>query len=779
MKKVAVIALMVLVMSLASSPGYSQDTTITVQPAPIPENASVVPVNTPKKSVCLGEKVDLSLSIQGKKVSGYTEYHIKFPTYVYSWDGTDWVPHAVTGHSVLVFPVDGYRIEVLANSRLKLSKKLTFIFELGVSTVLSQPKEAMVDSDYVDLSSLGSFSNWVLGATQSTVNYSNYDISITAGYPIFPGKVLDVIPMIGFQTSKNKFDVMGLAGWYNVYGYRYDLNPADYAGMNVMDYEITYNRIVTGTQVKTTNEKGVYFSLQAMYFPWVKASDYDDHLLRFKDASTEAKGKGYSIEGKIRIPIYTARNGSVWAAGGGYGILRITATGNQQQKFYADDPATTEIETDYKFDPIDNTLKLRQNSFIAFVEYKLGGNPRNRMKRSEPQDSKYGQTQRNNFQSTNSTAKTDSQNAPEVIKPKINLQDTITKTKPTSPNITGSITQQNISQDTSAIVQTAPAGQPLVTKEKSVSKWEYSVNFTGRKVSGYTEYHIVYPIVYYVYPGEGHSVLAFPTDGYHIEAAGLLNARFTKKDVMAFELAFGKTITTPKEAMVDSDYIYISHFAPPTWVYSATKSDVKYSDYNLRFTAGYPLWLNKQLKMTPLFGFQTSHKNYDVIGLSGWWEYYYMEKIPIEPGDYAGIKVLKYTVDYHQLITGLIFETTPNNGMSLYLKAYYLPYVKAKDFDDHILRNKNMSTNATGSGYQLEGRIKIQAHKFVSGAVLNFGGGYELMRIKATGSQIQKWYGDDPATDGFDDTGSVSSPIDNTLKLRQNSFNVFLEYKPY
>jgi hypothetical protein len=333
------------------------------------------------------------------------------------------------------------------------------------------------------------------------------------------------------------------------------------------------------------------------------------------------------------------------------------------------------------------------------------------------------------------------------------------------------------SQDTTSIVQSDPVGQPLVTKEKPASKWEYSVNFTGKKVSGYTEYHITYPIVYYIWPGEGHSILAFPTDGYHIEAAGIFNARFTKKDMMAFELALGKTITTPKEAMVDSDYIYVSNFAQPIWVYSATKSDVKYSNYDLRFTAGYPFWLKKQVKVTPVLGFQTSHNSYDVIGLSGWWEYYYGKKISIDPDDYAGIIVGKYTVDYHQLLTGLIFETVPDKGLSFYLKGYYLPYVKAKDFDDHIFRNKNMSTNATGNGYQIEGRIKIQAHKFASGATLNWGGGYSMLRITATGSQIQKWYGDDPASDGFDDTGSVSSPIDNTLKLRQNSFSAFIEYK--
>jgi hypothetical protein len=331
------------------------------------------------------------------------------------------------------------------------------------------------------------------------------------------------------------------------------------------------------------------------------------------------------------------------------------------------------------------------------------------------------------------------------------------------------------SQDTTGQAQTVTGVDPVVIKANTHSKWEYSVNISGKKVSGYTEYHIQFPINYGPYPGEGHSILAYPTDGYQVEITSLVNYRLTKKDIMTFELAFGKTITTPKEAMVDSDYIYVSNFVPPIWVYSATKSDVKYSDYNLRFTAGYPLWLSRQLKMTPTLGFQTNHKSFDVIGLSGWWEYYYLEKIPYDPAEYAGTTVGTYKVDYHQLMTGLIFETLPNNGLSLYLKGYYLPYVKAKDLDDHVLRFKQSTTTATGNGYQLEGRIKIQIRKLASGATINWGGGYNMLRITAKGSQVQKYYADS-SDFPYDETGIESEPIDNTLKLRQNAYSVFIEY---
>ena len=335
------------------------------------------------------------------------------------------------------------------------------------------------------------------------------------------------------------------------------------------------------------------------------------------------------------------------------------------------------------------------------------------------------------------------------------------------------------SQDTTTAVpssQTAAENTSAARRKNQDAKWQYSFSFAGKKVSGYTEYHINYPIIYYAYPGEGHSVLAYPIDGKYIEVTGIVTPGFTKKSNLVFELACGKTITTPKEAMVDSDYIYISYFAPPTWVYSATKSDVKYSDYDLSFMAGFHMLLNKQLKMTPVVGYQSSHKGFDVIGLSGWWEYYYMDKIVIESEDYAGMKVATYEVDFQQISTGLILETLPNKGLSFYFKGLYYPYVKAKDHDDHILRLKESNTEASGKGYLIDGRIKIQAHKFSSGSELSWGGGYSLLRITATGHQIQRYYADSPDFT-YDETGIESDPIDNTLKLKQNSFIAFIEYK--
>jgi hypothetical protein len=332
------------------------------------------------------------------------------------------------------------------------------------------------------------------------------------------------------------------------------------------------------------------------------------------------------------------------------------------------------------------------------------------------------------------------------------------------------------SQDTTSMVN-PENGIPLASaKPKRTSRWDYAINLSGRKVSGYTDYHIQFPISYGAWPGVGHSILAFPTDGYRIEVSGLFNLRASRKDTITFELAMSKAITTPKESMVDSDYIYISAFTPPQWTFSATKSDVKYSNYDLRVTTGYPFRLNPQLKMTTIIGFQTSHNSYDLIGLSGWQEYTYGDKISIPPEEFAGIKVGTYKVDYHQLITGLSFETVPNKGLSLYLKGYFFPYVKAKDLDDHVLRMRQSTTNATGKGYQVEGRVKIEAHRFASGSTLNWGGGYNMLRITAKGSQIQKYYADSPDF-SYDETGMQSEPIDNTLKLRQNSFSVFIEYK--
>ena len=367
MKKVLTISFMFMTVLLVSSSGYSQDTTISVQSDPAEQSLVIK-----EKPV---SKWEYSVNFTGRKVTGYTEYHIQFPTVIgVSYDGGyTYLPYPVTGHSILAFPIDGYRLEAVANCKLQLAKKKAFIFELGVASVISQPKEIMADTDYVDLSDFG-MAPWVQGATRSKVDYSNYDISLNIGYPLMLGKKAHLIPKMGFQTSMNKFDVLGLAGWYSWYSPNdpYPVDSADWAGEKMGTYKVTYNRIVTGAQIKTNGEEGVIFSLQALYFPWVKATDHDNHLLRNKVSDTEASGKGYTLGGRLEIPVHTTRTGSVWLIGGGYELLRITATGSQIQSWYGDDPMTDDFDdTGSVSSPIDNTLKLRQNSFIAFFEYKL------------------------------------------------------------------------------------------------------------------------------------------------------------------------------------------------------------------------------------------------------------------------------------------------------------------------------------------------------------------------------------------------------------------------
>jgi hypothetical protein len=363
MKKIPVATLVVLIMIMISSSGYCQDTTDIAQSQPAGQS-----LVAKKKTASQWE---YSVNFSGRKVAGYTDYHIKFPATIYFYDGSTYIPYTVPGHSILAFPIDGYRMEGVVTGKLRLPKNKALIFDLGFSTTISQPQEAMVDSDYIELKDFG-WSNWVLGATRSSVDYSNYDISLNAGYTMLLGKKAQFIPMIGFQTSMNKFDVIGLEGWYEWdYGIREPVDPYYYAGTTVMKYEVTYNRIVTGAQIKTTGEEGVFLTLQAQYFPWVKATDHDDHLLRGKEADTAASGTGYSLEGRIEIPVHTTSTGSIWSVGGGYELLRMTATGSQQQRYYADNPLTAEVETQYIFDPIDNTLKLRQNNIIAFIKYKL------------------------------------------------------------------------------------------------------------------------------------------------------------------------------------------------------------------------------------------------------------------------------------------------------------------------------------------------------------------------------------------------------------------------
>ena len=118
-----------------------------------------------------------------------------------------------------------------------------------------------------------------------------------------------------------------------------------------------------------------------------------------------------------------------------------------------------------------------------------------------------------------------------------------------------------------------------------------------------------------------------------------------------------------------------------------------------------------------------------------------------------------YTVNYNIFSIGLALKSRVEDTLIITLEASALPFVYAKDEDEHLRRNRVSYTSTSGSGYQtsFSSLFKITGNWFISSR-------YSYTRIATDGHMDQYWYGDDPATAG-NDTGSGIS-IDAKIKQK-------------
>jgi hypothetical protein len=120
-----------------------------------------------------------------------------------------------------------------------------------------------------------------------------------------------------------------------------------------------------------------------------------------------------------------------------------------------------------------------------------------------------------------------------------------------------------------------------------------------------------------------------------------------------------------------------------------------------------------------------------------------------------------YSVDYEIFSAGLALRAAVEDSIEIIVEAAVLPYVCASDEDDHLRRNRVSRTSTTGNGYQtsVRGAFAVTEHWGLASECA-------FARIDTDGHQTQYWYGDDPATPGFNDTGYSLSGIDAELDLK-------------
>ena len=124
-----------------------------------------------------------------------------------------------------------------------------------------------------------------------------------------------------------------------------------------------------------------------------------------------------------------------------------------------------------------------------------------------------------------------------------------------------------------------------------------------------------------------------------------------------------------------------------------------------------------------------------------------------------------YTVEYRFVHIGTTFKLHADRRLRFTVDTSFIPYSRAKDEDNHIRRLRISRSEATGTGsmFSLSMQYFFTDTWYASTTC-------SKLRIKTSGDQMQYWYGNDPATPSFDDTGQILTGID--VDIEQETFHV-------
>jgi len=271
---------------------------------------------------------------------------------------------------------------------------------------------------------------------------------------------------------------------------------------------------------------------------------------------------------------------------------------------------------------------------------------------------------------------------------------------------------------------------------------------------GETSYEISFP--------EGISKLEWPMDMHALGASYVFDYHdFLEVDLSVVTNRWGKRA----DFMKDYDWIDESYYTgrPPhegVDVFSQSELDSKIfmvnADTRLFFYSSSPVAL------ALLAGYNYSEVDYRAynttqIGYGSWQD----------QSDMINGPTITYALEMTSVALGMSCRFDIDRILTLTFDASYLPYVLASDEDNHLRRSRVSSSDCTGTGTEVSLRTRFNIYK-----------DWHLytrctrQRISTSGDQTQYWYGDDPATANFDDTGSAYSSID--AEIDQEIFQITL-----
>jgi hypothetical protein len=276
--------------------------------------------------------------------------------------------------------------------------------------------------------------------------------------------------------------------------------------------------------------------------------------------------------------------------------------------------------------------------------------------------------------------------------------------------------------------------------------------------------------------GKAKSELKFPLDAIYagieaeicFETSGyrewFINAAGTGDVLWGIISSFySRNIIDRWGVMTDGDWITPIGYNDFKWSY--TESDVKFSYDMVSFQVGRRIHGWEKAVTYAVIGYRYQKIVQNIINVRGWQYDLRYSPPPLHDID-TTIHALDYEVTYHKPSIGILYDVRFNPQTHFELSAGYM-HVFASDIDDHILRNKISEASGTGPGFysSIEFSLIINPDNPGLKPFINLNADFSILSVSS--AQTQKWYGDDPITDNYDDTGDISDNIPHKFSSMQ------------
>ncbi|MEE9443937.1 MAG: omptin family outer membrane protease [candidate division Zixibacteria bacterium] len=295
----------------------------------------------------------------------------------------------------------------------------------------------------------------------------------------------------------------------------------------------------------------------------------------------------------------------------------------------------------------------------------------------------------------------------------------------------------------------------------------------SRKTSGSTLLHLTFTerfsYFYYNDLTQFDSEIECPLDTYmgggNLSLIGKLKGDLN----WSLNLSYFTNLQDPDTPTTDSDWQKsLTYDFDEMTVYS--ESDVTLRATDIDINVEFDFANKPKFSISGALGYMYQKFEFEAIGLDGWFLIYendQFDSLNFQSHEDTLVGINQYT--YHIPYIALKSQIRALNPVSLNANIGFSPLTFGRDFDDHVLRNKEGRGTCSGATLILSGDIEWPFKKSANGSSISLSLGYRYLSISTAGEQRQEWYGDDPASPNYDDTGDFYRGLDYDLKSTQKS----------